>query len=370
MHRKWKSVAALGMAVLLGCLMPMNTMLAAEDDTEAVQEMEADSVSDADEVSEDEVISDDNESVDDEVSAEEESVDDENAVDEANVEDENVVDEADADNEGNDGIGVMTLMEEPQAGDIEVQTAAAPVINITWNNGESSKYDLGGQIDYKYVNNKDQAFVCSASQDGQEVSLFYCLEKAANTTAKGEEQMGSLSWTEASSSSERILLSDDAKYVLYVKAVGADGQTAYARSGGVVVDTIPPAVTKLVDGGTYPEGTTFQVTDTNLESVYVNGVDVTAGWGAVYQVKANGTSTSCVIKAKDKAGNETTYSVNVSKDPAEDGVISTSGIYSLKTGTSYRLTAGTWQVNSDSTVYQGGRNFYVTAAGDYSFTKR
>ena len=32
MYRNWKSAAALGLALLLGCMMPMSTMLAAEDD--------------------------------------------------------------------------------------------------------------------------------------------------------------------------------------------------------------------------------------------------------------------------------------------------------------------------------------------------
>ena len=44
MCRKWKRAAALGLTVLLGCMMPMSTMLAAEDNVET----EAASVSDND----------------------------------------------------------------------------------------------------------------------------------------------------------------------------------------------------------------------------------------------------------------------------------------------------------------------------------
>ena len=342
MYRKRKGLSVLGMAALIGCLMPMGTMLAAEENTEIVQEIGGDSVSDNTVVSEDEAVPDD----------------------------ENVSDKLNTD----DGIALLSEIEnEPEAGDAETQASiAAPVIDIKWQ-GQSQKYDLGGKIDYKYVNNHDQAFECSVSQDGQAVSLEYCLETVAYTAteAKGEEKMDSLSWQSVQSSSESISLSKDGSYILYVKAVGADGQTTYARSGAIVVDTIVPAVSPLLDGKTYPEGTAFQVSEANLESVKVNGKLVTPESNGIYRVSANGTSSSCVIRVKDKAGNEMTCSITVSgRDPSEEGnVISESGMYSLKTGDAYELSEGKWQIYGDSTVYQGGSTFYVTKAGDYIFTK-
>lgn len=380
MYRKWKSVTALGMAALIGCLMPMGTMMAAEENPEAVQEVEEDSETDV--VDNSEAISGDNENAGveedagtDENAGDEINADDENADGEVNADDENVDDEVNVDdvivddevNIDNDGIEVMSETE-AEAGEEVQASSAAPVIDIKFN-GQSSKYDLDGNIDYIYVNNHDQAIECSASQDDQTVLLYYYIDNSGSTTVKGIE--GITSWTEASSTSERISFSDDKSYVLYVKAVGADGQTAYARSGGIVVDTVAPDVSiSLVNGETYPEGTKFQVVDKNLESVEVNGVDVTSGWNAVYQVSANGTSTSCVIRLKDKAGNEKIYSVNVSKAPADDGVISANGIYALTAGTSYQLGEGQWQVDSDKSVYSGGNTFYVGTDGNYRFTKR
>lgn len=38
MCRNWKGAAALGVTVLLGCMLPMSTMLAAEDDVETETE--------------------------------------------------------------------------------------------------------------------------------------------------------------------------------------------------------------------------------------------------------------------------------------------------------------------------------------------
>ena len=350
MYKKWKSVAALGMAVLIGCMMPVDTMIvAAEENPEAAQEIEVDSVSDEEAIL-------DGENAGDEISA-----------DEAEYVDEEV-------NTDNSGIAVMAETEETEeteeskAGDIETQaSAAAPVIEIKWQ-GQSYICSLGGKIDFVYDNNGGQAFECSASQA---VLLFYCLEKVdANAEAKGDVQMDSLIWQSAQPSLERIPLSDDAHYVLYVKAEGTDRQTTYARSGGVVVDTIAPGVTKLVDGGTYPEGTTFQVSEANLESVKVNEVLVNPESDGSYRLSANGTSTSCVVRVRDKAGNETTYSITISKDPSEDGIISENGTYSLKANVKYQLGAGKWQVSGDKSVYSGGSTFYVKKDGDYTFTKR
>lgn len=59
MCRKWKMVSALSMAVLIGCLMPMGTMLAAEENAEAAQVVNADSVSGDDMNDDDENITND-----------------------------------------------------------------------------------------------------------------------------------------------------------------------------------------------------------------------------------------------------------------------------------------------------------------------
>lgn len=377
MCRKWKSVFALGLAMLIGCLMPMDTILAAEEEPEAAQMISEDSVSGDEAILDDENFSDevneeDNEDIEDEVYeknddeiGDEEYTDDDNASAEAYVEDVNADDEVQADNEG---IAVMSETEGAEAGGVEAPASVTePVINITWQ-GQGCTYSLDDEIEYKYVNNRDQAIACSVSQG----SFYYYLDKGTGATIKAKGIGDISSWTEVSSSSESIPFEkdEDAIYVLYVKAE-ADGQTIYARSGGIVVDTKAPAVSPLVEGGTYAEGTAFWVSDPNLdlESVTVNEKPVTPASDKSYQVSANGTS--CVIKAKDKAGNEMTCSITVSgKDLEANGIISASGIYSLKAGTSYQLAAGKWQVGGDKSVYLGSSTFYVKTSGDYTFTKR
>ena len=370
MYKKWKGVTALSMAALICCLVPMGTMLAAEENAEIVQESEADSVTDTDGVYDGEADIDENENAVDEVNAEDEEyvdneadVDDENAVDEVSADDESV-------NDANDGIEVMSETDMPEAVSAEAQAdLPAPVISIKFN-GQDCKVDgLGGKIDYIYVNNSNQQLEYSASQGDKELLIYCYIDKYDDITdnAKDEEQLASL-W-EGPSSPTINVLSLEKKYVLYVKAVGTDGQTTYARSCGIVVDTTAPKIIGLEEGKAYPEGTTFKVEDANLESVKVNEALVTPDSNGNYQVGANGTS--CVIRVKDKAGNEKTCSITVTaRTPDENGVISVNGTYALKAGTSYKLAEGKWQVGGDSTVYQGGSDFYVKTDGNYSFTKR
>lgn len=353
-------------------------IVVAEENPEVSQDIGVDSDSNDDAVDDDGAILD-GENTGDEVNVDDGIIDDDNVGDETDAdEDENTSNEVNEDGENADDdinadedeyaddemdIGDYGIALMSEAGD-----TVAPVITITLQ-GQDYTCSLGGEIVYKYVNNHDLAFECSADQETAKLS--YCLDAFTGTIAeaKGAEQIDS--WTEASSSSTRIPLSADKSYVLYVKAVGADGQTTYARSGGIVVDTTPPNVSNLVNGGTYAEGTVFWVRDDHLdlESVTVNEKPVTPAPDGSYQVSANGTS--CVIKAKDKAGNEMTCSITVSgKDLAENGVISANGIYSLKAGTSYELAGGEWQVGGDKSVYSGNSNFYVKDDRDYTFTKR
>lgn len=367
----------------------MSTMLAAEDNTEVAQEIVTDSVSDA--VPDGETISDDNESIVDEVIADDENAgdeviaDDENVGDEVNADDENAADEVNADDmiaddevdpvdEQNVGIEVMSAPDVAEAGDTEVQeNTDAPVVEITYD-GKSSCYALGGTIDYIYVNNKGKSFVCSAKQNNQNIAFLYYLDYANKVTdpAKEEVQLEKVKWSSWSENYAMTLgLGDEQNYVLYVKAE-KDGQTTYARSGGVVVDTTAPKIAGVKDGNTYPAGTAFKVEETNLDVVRINGSPVTPEPDGSYRVRTEGAD--CVIVAVDKAGNSSTCSITVSgahpeEDPTENTVISENKVYTLKAGVKYHLAKGNWKVDGDTSVYQGDSDFYVKGDGDYKFSK-
>lgn len=390
---KWKRVCALGLAVSLVCLIPTGTMLAAEENAQKSQEAEQDSAAGNNAESGAGTISEgqnagDGANIDDAEAGAENNTDNAKAdvgvkTDDsqdgvgANADDPNAGGEitmgddknADLETSENDGIGVLAAAEE----DAEIEDAEnpesneAPEIDIKWQ-GQSWMADgLGGKISYQYTNAYDQSFTLSVTQDGQVIPFSYYLDKFSDmdAEAKKTEQMNSLLWSGASPGTEVRPLNEGC-YVLYVK-VEADGEMYYARSGGIVVDRTSPEITGIEDGKSYSEGTTFQVKDANLESVMVNETSVTPVDGE-YKVVANGTS--CVIKALDKAGNEKVCSITVFGKEPEVKTISQDGTYTLTAGKSYQLGAGSWKVNGGSTVYQGGRTFYVKTDGEYRFTKR
>ncbi len=402
MYRNWKSAAALGLALLLGCMMPMSTMLAAEDDagTEVCSDADAgmtggdesapenENTADVENEPEDEDAADGENKPEDEDAADvENEPEDEDAADGENKpEDEDAADgentpegedaadgenkpededAADGENtsEGEDAADGENKPEDENVPDVET----TPEIFIT-RDGKESTCSLGGKITFEYIRNWGPQVEVTVSQSDQNMSVFWAKDKVTDmeAEAKTEEQMSSLRWYEKEPS-ETILLAQDGSYVIYVK-VTAGEKNYYARSNGIVVDTQKPVIKGIEEGKTYPEGTVFQVEDANLDRVLVNEQPAVPE-GANYKVTANGTS--CVIRAIDKAGNETACSITVSTEekPETDHVISQSGVYALKAGEKYHLAQGQWKVDGDKSVYHGGNDFYVSADGNYSFTK-
>ncbi len=365
MYRNWKSAAALGLAVLLGCMMPMSTMLAAEEDAETTEA----SVPENDAFHEEENVSG-SETVTDE---------------EGMPGDENV-----SDGESVDGIRSADIMTVP-ASDLSaesdsVESAEAPEIFIK-RGDENKACSLGGAISLEYMGYQDTLFDVSVGGSDSGIPFYCHTDKVTDVEAgaKTEDQMGTLFWGQKETSPISIMPNKgDGCYVAYVK-VEAGGQTYYARSNGIVVDTKKPVIKGVEEGKTYPEGTLFQVEDANLDKVLVNEQEAAPENGS-YKVAANGTS--CVIRAIDKAGHESTCSITVSgtvtpkpeepkpeepkpeePKPETGYTISKSGEYELKVGVKYHLAEGKWKVDGDKSVYQGGRDFYVPANGSYQFSK-
>lgn len=412
MKKKHKNISALCLAALLVCLLPVNTMLAAAENTDPAQDASSDAVvveqkqedaaentvseeSEAD--TEDQEVSDtaaegteSGTEESDAVSEEDQEVQETESGTEGEQEAEPATEESletDAAEEtgldlvlGNDAVS-QSQVQVFSDNSVMENNGGESVITIMLQ-GEDVTQQLGGSIDIvKYLDNYDQSFVISGSGiNGGTVGYYLSL----NEESMDATQLASR-WSPVLSSYNNTILINkiDAKFVLYVK-VEVGGQSYYARSGGVVVDTVKPVITGVSDGGTYKAGTTFKVQDANLKTVKINEVDATPDADGNYQVKANGNS--CVIRAIDKADHETTVSITVEGEGDDDDddnkddnnkdddndttVISESRAYSLKAGTAYKLGSGKWNLSGDSAVYQGGITFYVAADGEYTFNKR
>ena len=96
-------------------------------------------------------------------------------------------------------------------------------------------------------------------------------------------------------------INPDNKYVVYARLTDHAGNVTYISSNGIVLDATAPIIKGLENGKTYCEAQTVTVTEEYIESVKVNGTDVTLDENNQFILNsAEGTQT---IVATDKAGN-------------------------------------------------------------------
>ena len=97
------------------------------------------------------------------------------------------------------------------------------------------------------------------------------------------------------------------RFIVYVRIEDNAGNITYIGSDGATFDTTAPEIVNVADLTTYYVTKKVAVDDENLESVTLNGEPV----GDVFILEGNKTA-SYEIKALDKAGNETVYTVYMS----------------------------------------------------------
>lgn len=119
--------------------------------------------------------------------------------------------------------------------------------------------------------------------------------------------LGGDDWTEGNS----VSISPDRKCVVYAKITDQAGNAAYLSSDGLVFDKTAPEISGIMDGAIYRRPQTVTVTDANLESVKVNGTEVSLNNDTFTLGAASGEQT---VVAMDKAGNTAAATVTVKTD--------------------------------------------------------
>ena len=160
------------------------------------------------------------------------------------------------------------------------------------------------------------------------------IEYFISETALGEEEVKALAFKEYT---DPIDLTDDQRYVIYVRLTDYAGNIAYASSGGFAIDTTAPVVeaytyangqTKGCSDGQRAEvcGTTqFNFIDDNFDAAYViiDGKKESI-WGDSYFANPSNSSDAYLIErwitfeVHDKAGNISTVEFYVHKDHSFD----------------------------------------------------
>lgn len=158
-------------------------------------------------------------------------------------------------------------------------------------------------------------------------------------------------------------VSATAEPVVYLKD-GNGAVTRAIRVEKIWIDDTAPVITGVENGMTYnAKNRTAQISDENLKSVTLNGVNILFN-GSTASILASSSTKEYVLVAEDDAGNTVTYKFHVEKS------ISTGEVIQLSKGEPYKLGSGSWKVKGDSTVYNGNVTFYVSSDGEYEFQKQ
>ena len=155
------------------------------------------------------------------------------------------------------------------------------------------------------------------------------IEYFISETALGEEEVKALAFKEYT---DPIDLTDDQRYVIYVRLTDYAGNIAYASSGGFAIDTTAPVIEVDADGQSkrYSDGqraevcgdTQINFIDDNFDTAYrtIDG-EKDKIWSSPFLVAASDTDRTerwITFEVHDKAGNISTVEVYVHKDHSFD----------------------------------------------------
>ena len=180
---------------------------------------------------------------------------------------------------------------------------------------------------------------------------------------------------------DKVQVSSEKTKYIYLKRKSDGAMTdGIGIKEGIKVDAKAPVVSgKATDvdgnevalgGKIYSDKVSFKMADEHLSKVTVNGEEVTVTDGAAdISLDANNRHMVYKISAEDEAGNIFTFTVDVYAPWMESGVIPAGVKVGLEAGSTYKLEAGEWATDVDSTVYTGGMDFYVAEDMELTFIK-
>lgn len=254
----------------------------------------------------------------------------------------------------------------------EETPAQPPELVISLDGAEDKWNSVSGKVSFDLIFNKTKQIKIKAvdaqGEAGKCTVSYYLADKdlfsqARNYTPQEIEEKIAGRWKDAVSA---VALESDGKYVLYAKASDSTGNTTYANSQGIVIDTTAPVISGVKNGHGYYGTAKFTVKDANLATVTIDGKKAKPKKGK-YTIQPDNAVHKIV--AADLAGNKVSYKITVNEAWVRDG-IEKNGVYSLKKGTAYKLGKGKWKIAGDDTVYKGGTVIYVPDSGDYDFRKQ
>ena len=121
-----------------------------------------------------------------------------------------------------------------------------------------------------------------------------------------EEELGSLVF---GGYEEPFRIDPSGEYIVYAMLVDESMNITYLRSDRVTLDNVQPVISGIEDGKTYCEAQTVTVDETNVDTVTVNGTEVTLDENGSFTLSPAEGGQRIIVT--DKAGNTTEMTVTV-----------------------------------------------------------
>ena len=179
-------------------------------------------------------------------------------------------------------------------------TGTITLADHVWN-------DLPEAIDFNLFFKSEQTVTITASDDSKEaVTIAYHLHYG--DTALTVEDLKTITWN---SYGAAFSIVQEDKLIIYAKLTDNVGNTTYLSSEGIVLDQTPPLLEGAENNQTYNAALTITVSDDHLQSVLLNEKEQLSPNDNTSKEITLSDNGKYVIKATDKAGNETTITVTI-----------------------------------------------------------
>ena len=144
--------------------------------------------------------------------------------------------------------------------------------------------------------------VTAADNSGEAVKIEYLLSDKALT----QSELAGMTFTTYSAP---FSINADNEYVIYAKLTDTSGNVAYINTNGIVLDGTSPVITGIENGKTYCEAQTLTVDEKYVDTVTVNGTEVTLDESGSFVLSPADGEQKIVVT--DKAGNTAEMTVTV-----------------------------------------------------------
>ena len=144
--------------------------------------------------------------------------------------------------------------------------------------------------------------VTATDNSGETVTIEYLLSEKALT----ESELAGMTFTAYSAP---FSINPDNEYVIYAKLTDTSGNVAYINTNGIVLDATSPVITGIENGKTYCEAQTLTVDEKYVDTVTVNGTEVTLDKNGSFVLSSADGEQRIIVT--DKAGNTAEMTVTV-----------------------------------------------------------